>query len=85
MEKILKQYNYKTKGTCAREIVFSLDDDNIIRELDFINGCDGNLKGIAALCIGKKANEVATLLQGITCGRKDTSCPDQLSMALKEI
>lgn len=81
----MKTYSYKTKGTCSKEINFSLDDENIVRDLNFVRGCDGNLKGISALCIGKKADDIINLLSGMTCGRKATSCPDQLAKALKEV
>ena len=80
----MKEYNYKTKGTCSREILFSLDDENRIHNLQFIGGCNGNLKGIGLLCEGKDAAEIAAILEGNTCGYKNTSCPDQLSKALKE-
>lgn len=80
----MKEYSYKTKGTCSREILFSLDDENRIHDLKFIGGCNGNLKGIGLLCEGKDAKEIADLLEGNTCSFKDTSCPDQLSKALNE-
>lgn len=72
-------------GTCASDILFTIDDDNIIREVKFIRGCDGNTKGVAALSIGRKVDEIASLLEGITCGSKKTSCPDQFAKALKSI
>jgi uncharacterized protein (TIGR03905 family) len=81
----MKKYNYKTQGTCASDILFTIDDENIIQEVKFIRGCDGNAKGVAALSVGRKADEVAELLEGITCGCKSTSCPDQFSKALKDI
>ena len=80
----MNEYSYKSKGTCSREILFSLDDENRIHNLKFIGGCNGNLKGIGLLCEGKDASEIASILEGNTCGFKDTSCPDQLSKALKE-
>ena len=80
----MKEYSYKTKGTCSREILFSLDDENRIHNLQFIGGCNGNLKGIGLLCEGKYGAEIAAILEGNTCGYKNTSCPDQLSKALKE-
>ena len=80
----MKEYRYKTRGTCSSEILFSLDDEKKIHDLKFIGGCNGNLKGIGLLCEGKDAKEIADLLEGNTCGFKNTSCPDQLSKALKE-
>ena len=75
------KYNYKTKGTCSRSIQFELND-GIISNVSFEGGCNGNLKGIAALAEGKKADEVIETLSGIRCGFKSTSCPDQLAKAL---
>mgnify|MGYP002513932993 FL=1 len=77
------KYNYKTKGTCSRSIQFELND-GIISNVSFEGGCNGNLKGIAALAEGKKADEVIETLSGIRCGFKSTSCPDQFAKALKE-
>ena len=76
-------YKYKTKGTCAREIAFELEN-GIVKNVSFFGGCNGNLKGIAALVEGKKAEEVIPLIKGIKCGFKPTSCPDQLALALTE-
>ena len=76
-------YKYKTKGTCAREITFELED-GIVKNVSFFGGCNGNLKGIAALVEGKKAEEIIPLIKGIKCGFKPTSCPDQLASALTE-
>lgn len=59
------------------------DDDNIIREVYFEGGCNGNLKGIASLITGRNIDDVIDKVSGITCGYKSTSCPDQLSEALK--
>jgi len=75
-------YQYKTSGTCSQMIVFSLEE-GIVKNVHFIGGCNGNLKGIAALVEGKDAKEIISLIEGITCGSKKTSCPDQLANALK--
>ena len=75
---------YKTQGTCSRKIIFELDDDHVIKEVEFIGGCDGNLQGICRLVTGMKAEEAIDKLQGIRCGFKPTSCPDQLSIALRQ-
>lgn len=80
----MKKYEYKTKGTCSSWIYFSLDDENRVHELSFKGGCNGNLKGIASLCEGQKAEDVISRVEGITCGFKSTSCPDQLAKALRE-
>lgn len=74
---------YTTRGTCSRAITFELED-GIIRNVQFEGGCNGNLKGLAALVEGQRAEDVIPRLEGITCGFKSTSCPDQLAQALKQ-
>lgn len=77
------KFNYNTQGTCSRSISFDLED-GIVTNVSFQGGCNGNLKGIAALTEGKKAEEVIKTLSGIRCGFKGTSCPDQLAKALEK-
>lgn len=77
------KYTYRTSGTCSRAITFDLEDGKVMN-VEFQGGCNGNLKGIAALVEGMDAKEVIGRLEGIICGFKSTSCPDQLSRALKE-
>ena len=74
---------YKTKGVCAREIDLSVDGD-VVKAVIFRGGCDGNSKAIARLVAGMKVDDVIKRLEGITCGRKETSCPDQLARFLRE-
>lgn len=74
---------YNTKGTCAVRIEFDVED-GVVKNIVFLGGCDGNHKGIAALVEGQKSEEVAKKLKGITCGRRTTSCPDQLALALED-
>lgn len=74
-------YKYKTKGVCSHEILFDIKDD-IITDLQIIGGCRGNTQGVAKLAIGRNINEVIPLLKGIKC-RGNTSCPDQLAIALE--
>ena len=74
---------YNTKGTCAVRIEFDVED-GVVKNVAFLGGCDGNHKGIAALGEGQKPEEVAKKLKGITCGRRTTSCPDQLALALED-
>ena len=76
--------NYKTKGTCSREINIVLNDDNKIESIEIIGGCHGNLQGISKLLIGMDKDEVISRLEGICCGSKPTSCPDQIAKALKQ-
>ena len=78
-----KKIIYQTEGTCSQAIEIELDGD-IIKDVVFIGGCDGNLRGISKLIKGMKAEDVIEKLEGTPCGSKDTSCPDQLSKALKE-
>ena len=77
------QYSYTTSGTCSREILFEIVDGKV-RNVQYIGGCNGNLKGIGALIEGMDVNEAIARLEGITCGPKNTSCPDQLAKALKK-
>ena len=77
------QYEYKTKGTCSQRILFEIED-NKLKNVQYIGGCNGNLKGISSLVEGMDVNEVISRLEGTTCGMKDTSCPDQLARALKQ-
>lgn len=77
-------YSYKTKGTCSREIIIEVDGD-IIKDVKFIGGCNGNGKGIASLVRGMHIDDVIDRCENITCGNKPTSCPDQLAKALTEI
>ena len=74
---------YKTKGVCSREISFDYEDGKIFN-LSFVGGCNGNLKAISRLCEGKSLVEIEEVLRGNTCGPRDTSCADQLSLALLE-
>lgn len=76
-------YNYRTKGTCSRTISFELND-GVVSNVKFEGGCNGNLKGIASLVDGMKAQDVIERCNGIKCGFKSTSCPDQLAKALRE-
>ncbi len=74
-------YSYKTSGTCSARIDFDVKDD-IVTAVRFHGGCNGNLKGIASLVEGMNISDVIDKLQGIKCGFKTTSCPDQLAKAL---
>lgn len=74
---------YQTKGVCSRSIEFEITD-GIVHNVKFIGGCAGNTVGIAKLVEGMKATDVIEKLKGTRCGFKNTSCPDQLSIALKQ-
>lgn len=77
------QFEYKTKGTCSQRILFEIQDGKL-QNVQYIGGCNGNLKGISSLVEGMDVDEVISRLEGTTCGMKNTSCPDQLATALKE-
>ena len=78
-------YTYTPHGVCSRQIQIDIDENtDTINSVSFIGGCNGNLQGIAALVKGKKPEEVISVLKGIDCNFKGTSCPDQLAKALEE-
>ena len=77
------QFEHKNKGTCSQKIFFEIDE-NKVHNVEFVGGCHGNLQGICKLVEGMDVDEVITRLDGIHCGFKPTSCPDQLAQALKE-
>ncbi len=74
-------YTYKTRGVCSTKILFDIKND-IITDLTIVGGCRGNTQGVAKLAIGRNVDEVISLLKGIKC-RGNTSCPDQLAIALE--
>lgn len=76
-------YTYKTKGTCSQQIEFDLNGD-VVTNVSFLGGCNGNLKAISSLVEGMTVEDVEKKVAGIQCGFKGTSCADQLSIALKE-
>lgn len=78
----MMHYEYKTKGTCSQYILFDIEDEKV-RNVQYIGGCNGNLQGISRLVEGMAAEEAISRLEGIHCGMKPTSCPDQLATALK--
>ena len=81
----MKHVQYKTQGTCSQLIDVTVDDNNVIQQVFFVGGCNGNLQGICQLVKGKKIDKVIELLDGIRCGTKRTSCPDQLCRALEQL
>ena len=74
---------YNTVGTCSKQIIIKVEDD-IVQDIEFIGGCNGNLQGIDRLARGMKINDVIEKLKGIRCGAKKTSCPDQLACGLEQ-
>lgn len=75
------RYTYRMRGTCASQVSFDLEDGKVYN-VEFLGGCNGNLKAISKLCEGADAEAVAKILEGNTCGYKNTSCADQFSKAL---
>ena len=78
------QYEHQNKGTCSRSVLFDIEEGKV-KNVQYIGGCNGNLKGIGALVEGMEVDEAIRRLEGIQCGMKATSCPDQLAQALKEV
>ncbi|MBP5662723.1 MAG: TIGR03905 family TSCPD domain-containing protein [Bacteroidales bacterium] len=81
----MKHIQYKTQGTCSQFISVIADDNDVIQEVAFFGGCNGNLQGICRLVKGQKIDDVISRLNGIHCGDKPTSCPDQLCRALEQL
>lgn len=79
------KYNYTTRGTCSRSIEIEVDDNRIVRHVAFNGGCAGNTQGVCRLAEGLKIDEIISRIEGIKCGAKPTSCPDQLARALRHI
>lgn len=77
------EYHYKPKGVCSSRIDFMIEDGKV-KQVKYIGGCSGNTQGICRLVEGMDKEEVIKRLEGIRCGMKKTSCPDQLAKALKE-
>ena len=78
----MEKFVYKPKGVCSREMHFNMDGDTIL-SVNIIGGCAGNLLGISKIITNKKISEVISVFEGVQCGNKATSCPDQISEALK--
>lgn len=76
-------YTYHNKGVCSRSTTVTLSESGIIQEISVEGGCNGNLKGICSLLRGQKAEDAIARMEGITCGGKSTSCPDQIAHALR--
>ena len=75
-------FSYKTRGTCSTAIDLEIDQNNVITDCKFHDGCKGNTEGLARMVVGRNADEVRDMLRGIPC-RGATSCPDQLSRAIE--
>ena len=80
-----KHVQYETTGTCSKMIDVSSDENNVIQQVFFLGGCHGNLQGVSQLVKGQQIDDVIKRLDGIRCGYKNTSCPDQLCRALEQL
>lgn len=80
-----KHIQYETQGTCSRLIDVTADEQNIIQQVFFLGGCNGNLQGVSKLVCGQHIDDVIKRLDGIRCGARTTSCPDQLCRALEQL
>lgn len=78
------KHTYKTKGTCSTAIELEVEE-GVLKEVFYWNGCNGNLQGISRLVKGMPVADVIARLEGVRCGRRETSCPDQLCKALHEM
>lgn len=77
------KFNYRPNGVCSKNISFDIED-GIVKNVEFTGGCAGNTQGLAKMCEGRSADDVISLLSGIKCGFKSTSCPDQLAKAVEK-
>ncbi len=75
---------YINKGVCSRKTIVELDCDHLIKNIEIIGGCSGNLKGITSLLLGMRAEDAISKIKGISCGPRSTSCPDQIAHALED-
>ncbi len=80
-----KHIMYETQGTCSKMIDVTCDENDVIQQIFFLGGCNGNLQGISQLVRGQKIDDVIRRIDGIRCGAKNTSCPDQLCRALEKL
>ncbi len=80
-----RHIQYQTQGTCSQLIDVTADENDVIQQVFFLGGCNGNLQGISQLVRGQRIDDVVSKLQGVRCGTKRTSCPDQLAEALKQL
>ena len=75
------EYRYSPKGVCSKEMIFNIENNKVM-DLKVVGGCNGNLKGISSLIIGMDIDTIINKLKGIKCNFKETSCPDQIALAL---
>jgi len=81
----MRSIEYIPSGVCSKKMIVECDDFEVITKVQIVGGCPGNSIGVSKLCLGRKIDEVIDILDGVKCGLKSTSCPDQLSKALKKL
>ncbi len=81
----MKSVEFIPSGVCSKKMIVECDDNEIITKVQIIGGCPGNSLGVSKLCLGQKIDDVISTLEGVRCGMKSTSCPDQLSKALNKL
>ena len=81
----MRSIEYRPMGVCSNKMVVECDENEVITKVQIVGGCPGNSLGVSKLCVGRKIDEVINDLEGVRCGAKSTSCPDQLSKALKKL
>ncbi len=81
----MKSVEFNPVGVCSKKMIVECDNNEIITKVQIIGGCPGNTLGVSKLCLGKSIDEVISLLEGVRCGARSTSCPDQLAKALKKL
>ena len=81
----MKSIEFNPVGVCSKKMIVECDNNEIITNVQIIGGCPGNTLGVSKLCLGKSVDEVISLLEGVRCGARSTSCPDQLAKALKKL
>lgn len=82
---LMKKIEYKPVGVCSSKMIVECDENEIITKVQIVGGCPGNSQGVSRLCLNRKIDDVISILEGIRCGMRSTSCPDQLSKALKKL
>ena len=81
----MRSVEFTPSGVCSKKMIVECDENDIITKVQIIGGCPGNSLGVSKLCLGQKIDDVISTLEGVRCGMKSTSCPDQLSKALNKL
>lgn len=81
----MKTVEYKPVGVCSSKMIVECDDNEVITKVQVVGGCPGNTLGVSKLCVGQKVDDIIATLEGVRCGARSTSCPDQLTKALKQL